>query len=112
MTNESPVAELTAQTAILKDLVAYQQGAVISRNLLKEKTGFATLFAFDQGEGLSEHSAPFDALVYLIEGKAEITISGKPLQVSAGQTVVMPADEPHALQALERFKMLLVGIKP
>ena len=112
MINESSSNELMAQTAILKDLVDYQRGAIISRNLLKETSGFATLFAFDKGEGLSEHSAPFDALVCLIEGEAEITISGEPLQISAGQTVVMPADEPHALQALEPFKMLLIGIKP
>ena len=108
----SEVDELKAQTAILKDLVAYQEGAIISRNLLGGKTGFATLFAFDQGEGLSEHSAPFDALVYAIEGEVEITISGQPLRLGAGQTIVMPADEPHALRALECFKMLLVGIKP
>lgn len=95
----------------LGDLVAYQEGSVVSRTIIAKKTGTATIFAFAKGQGLSEHTAPFDALVYLLDGESEITISGKPIQARAGEMVIMPANEPHALKAIKQFKMLLVMIK-
>jgi quercetin dioxygenase-like cupin family protein len=95
----------------LVDLVNYQEGTVVSRTVIKKKTGTVTLFAFDKGEGLSEHTAPFDALVCILDGKAEITISGESVTVESGEMIVMPANKIHALKALERFKMLLVMIK-
>jgi quercetin dioxygenase-like cupin family protein len=95
----------------LSELVAYQDGSIVSKEIIKKESGTVTLFAFDQGQGLSEHTAPFDALVYVLDGKAEITISGTPFKVNAGELLIMPANEPHALKAIERFKMLLVMIK-
>jgi quercetin dioxygenase-like cupin family protein len=83
----------------------------VSRTLVSEKAGTVTLFAFDEGEGLSEHTAPFDALVQLLEGEAEVVISGKPLRLKQGEMVIMPANEPHALKAITRFKMLLIMIR-
>ncbi len=93
------------------DLVQYQTDSVVSRTLLDRKTGTVTLFAFDKGQGLSEHTAPFDALVYVLDGEVEISISGKPLRLRAGEMVIMPANEPHALRAVEKFKMLLAMIR-
>ncbi len=95
----------------LSDAVDYQPGSIVSKEILKKQAGSMTLFAFDQGQGLSEHTAPFDAMVHLLDGQAEITIEGKPFQISAGQVLVMPADKPHALAATERFKMLLTMIR-
>jgi len=95
----------------LVGLVNYQEGTVVSRTVIKKKTGTVTLFAFDKGEGLSEHTAPFDALVCILDGKAEITISGESVTVENGEMIVMPANKTHALKALERFKMLVVMIK-
>lgn len=95
----------------LEELVDYGKGAVVSRTLVQTDTGTVTLFAFDEGQGLSEHSAPFDALVQVLEGNVEITIGGKMVPVSAGQTLLMPADIPHALHAPERYKMLLTMIR-
>jgi len=95
----------------LASLVDYQDGSVVSKELIKKEKGTVTLFAFDKGQGLSEHTAPFDALVYIIEGKAEISISGKAHSLAAGETIIMPANKPHFLKAIERFKMLLVMIK-
>ena len=97
--------------SLLADLVQYQAGAVVSRTVLKRPSGTVTAFAFDEGEGLSEHTAAFDALVILIEGAAEITVAGQPQRVAAGQVVRLPAGLPHALKALARFKMLLVMIR-
>lgn len=93
------------------DLVAYQADAVVSREIVKKKTGSVTAFAFDKGQGLSEHTAPFDALVHVLDGVAEITIGGKPRRVAQGELILMPANVPHALKAVERFKMLLVMIR-
>jgi len=93
------------------DLVALQPGAVVSRTLLKKTAGTVTAFAFDAGEGLSEHTAPFDALVYLLDGAAEVTVSGRSFHLREGEMVIMPANEPHALKATGNFKMLLVMIK-
>jgi quercetin dioxygenase-like cupin family protein len=106
------VAEkLIGQQANTIDLLDYQEGSIVSRTLIDKKAGTVTLFAFDEGQGLSEHTAPFDALVHIIDGEAEITISGKTLQVKGGEMVVMPANEPHALRALKRFKMILIMIR-
>lgn len=95
----------------LIEMVNYQDGAVVSRTLLSRPTGTVTLFSFDRGQGLSEHTAPFDALATILEGSAEITISGRPLTLKGGEAVIMPAGEPHALKALEKFKMMLVMVR-
>ncbi|HXX99571.1 MAG TPA: cupin domain-containing protein [Candidatus Limnocylindrales bacterium] len=89
----------------------YQQGAVVSRTLIKRQTGTVTAFAFDAGQGLSEHTAAFDALVQMIEGSAEITVSGTPFRIEGGQAILLPANQPHGLTALTRFKMLLTMIR-
>jgi quercetin dioxygenase-like cupin family protein len=94
----------------LVDLVAYQTGSVVSRTIIDKKTGMVTLFSFDEGQGLSEHTAPFDALVCLLDGEAEISISGKPFRLRGGEMIIMPAGRPHALKAAKRFKMLLTMI--
>jgi quercetin dioxygenase-like cupin family protein len=104
-----PQAKFTDGRAL--DLVAYQPGAVVSREIVKKKTGSVTAFAFDDGQGLSEHTAPFDALVHVLEGVAEVTLGGAPHRVGAGEMIVMPAGVPHALRAVERFKMLLVMVR-
>ncbi len=108
MANEN---SLISQAHNLSGLVNYQEGTVVSRTIIKKETGTITLFAFDKGEGLSEHTAPFDALVYIVEGEAEIIISGKSNIAKSGEMIIMPAGEPHALKAKEKFKMLLVMIK-
>ena len=95
----------------LVDLADYQEGSVVSRTRIDKKTGTVTFFAFAEGQGLSEHTAPFDALVYLIEGEAEIVISGKPIRVKGGEMVIMPANQPHALRATRDFKMILTMIR-
>jgi len=95
----------------LKDMASYQEHSVVSREIIRKPAGTITVFAFDQGEGLSEHTAPFDAVVYILEGEAEIRIDGKPHIVKAGEMIIMPASKPHALKALTRYKMLLVMIK-
>ena len=95
----------------LSGLLNYQDGSVVSRTVIQKEVGTVTLFAFDKGEGLSEHTAPFDALVYIVDGEAEVIISGKPHAVKAGEFIIMPADEPHALRAVTRYKMLLVMIR-
>jgi len=105
--SEIPIAEVIR----LIDLVNYQEGSVVSRTILKRTTATVTLFAFDEGQGLSEHTAAFDALVLLLEGEAEITVAGKLLRTIAGETVLMPANQPHSLKALGRFKMLLTMIR-
>lgn len=95
----------------LNALTAYQDGSVVSRTLLDRKIGTITLFAFDAGQGLSEHTAPFDAFVQIFDGVAEITINGVSHRVSAGEVIIMPANLPHSLKAVERFKMMLVMIR-
>lgn len=99
------------QAVSLVDQIAYQEGSVVSRTLIDKTSGTLTLFAFDEGQGLSEHKAPFDALVYIMDGEAEITISGKAQSVKKGEVIFMPANEPHALRGTQRFKMMLVMIK-
>jgi quercetin dioxygenase-like cupin family protein len=100
-----------AQVAPIMTHVAYQEGAVVSREIIKKPTGSVTLFAFDEGQGLSEHTAPFDALAQIVDGVAEITIAGRPHQVRSGEVILMPAGQPHALRAIERFKMILTMIR-
>jgi quercetin dioxygenase-like cupin family protein len=100
-----------AEVARLTDMVSYQEGAVVSRTLLKRTTGTITLFAFDEGQGLSEHTTPFDAMAQVLEGEAEIAVSGKPLLTAAGEAILLPANQPHALKAVSRFKMLLTMIR-
>ena len=95
----------------LMDLVNYQDGAVVSREIIRKNTGTVTLFAFSKGQGLSEHTAPFDAFVYIVEGEVEILISGSTHYLNQAKFVILPANEPHALRALSNFKMLLVMIK-
>jgi len=102
---------LIGQAVKLIGLIDYQEGSVVSRTLIDKKTGTVTLFAFDEGQGLSEHTAPFDALVCVIKGEAEITISGNPLCVREGEMVIMPANKPHALKAVKKFKMILTMIR-
>jgi quercetin dioxygenase-like cupin family protein len=95
----------------LSELVAYQDGSVVSRTLVKKSAGSVTLFAFDKDQGLSEHSAPFDAMVCILAGQAEITLAGQATVVKEGGMLIMPANVPHALKAPERFKMMLVMIR-
>jgi quercetin dioxygenase-like cupin family protein len=95
----------------MAELVAYQEGSVVSRQITKAEAGNVTLFAFDRDQELSEHTAPFDALVHVLEGEAEVRISGKPFHLTTGDAIIMPADAPHALKALQRFKMLLTMIR-
>jgi len=95
----------------LNEMLDYQEGSVVSRTLINKDEGTVTLFSFDKGEGLSEHTTPFDALVYIFDGKAKITISKKDYILEKGQMILMPANEPHALKALEKYKMMLIMIK-
>lgn len=94
-----------------KDLVAYDKGAVVSRTIIEKKTGTVTIFSFDKGQGLSEHTAPFDAMVEILDGEAEITIAGRPNKVKAGEFIIMPANKSHALRAVKKFKMALIMIR-
>jgi len=103
--------ELKAHASNLSSLINYQEGSVVSRTLIEKKTGTVTLFAFDINQGLSEHTAPYDAMVHVLDGEVEITISGKPITLKQGEITIMPANEPHALAAKTKFKMLLVMIK-
>jgi len=103
--------KLTGQALKLIDLVDYQAGSVVSKQIIQKETGNVTCFAFDEGQGLSEHTAPFDAVVYIIDGEAEVTIDHKPVMVVVGDMIIMPANKTHALKATKRFKMILVMIK-
>lgn len=103
--------KLDATVLQLIDLVQYQPGAVVSRTLINQKTGTVTLFAFDAGQELSEHTAPYDALVQVLDGAARVTIAGQPFDLKAGDLIIMPAHQPHALSAATPFKMLLTMIR-
>ncbi len=103
--------DLTEKVLCAAGLVDYQEGSVVSREILKKGTGTVTVFAFDAGQGLSEHTAPFDAMVHVLDGEAEITIAGTARTVSAGDIIIMPANKPHALSAVQRFKMMLIMIR-
>jgi len=100
-----------SQILQLAELAAYQEGAVVSRQITKAEAGNVTLFAFDAGQELSEHTAPYDALVHILDGEAEVHLAGVPYSLKAGEAIVMPANIPHALKALTRFKMLLTMVK-
>ena len=100
-----------AQAFPLLGLVNYQEGSVVSRVIVKRDKGNVTVFAFDEGQGLSEHTSPFDALVQAIEGEAEVTVAGKPIALRAGEVVLLPAEKPHAVKATARFKMVLTMIR-
>ncbi len=103
--------EPNAQVLHLTELAAYQAGAVVSRTLINQKAGTVTLFAFDAGQELSEHTAPYDALAQVIDGEARITIAGQPFELKAGDLIIMPANQPHAVYAVTPFKMLLTMIR-
>ncbi|HET6477466.1 MAG TPA: cupin domain-containing protein [Dehalococcoidales bacterium] len=108
---ETDTSTLVEHVLKMADLIEYQEGSVVSRTVIDQKTGTLTLFAFAAGQGLSEHTAPFDALVYLLDGEAEITIAGQRHRLSEKDMIIMPANKPHALKAIENFKMLLVMIR-
>lgn len=109
--NQKDTDALLGQVVKPVDLIGYQEGSVVSRTIIDKGIGTLTLFAFDKGQGLSEHTAPFDALVHVIDGEAEVTISGKSLNLIEGEMVIMPANQPHALRAINKFKMMLIMIK-
>lgn len=101
-----------AETIInISDLISYQESSIVSREIVKKPTGNITVFAFDKGQGLSEHSAPFDALVHIIDGSAEVKILGEIYTINQGQMIILPANKPHELKAVEKFKMILTMIK-
>ena len=102
---------MTEKAFKMTDLVTYQDGAVVSKEIIRKPTGTVTLFAFDRDQGLSEHTAPFDALVQVLEGEVEITISGQRFRLQEDDMILMPAGQPHALRALKRFKMILTMIR-
>ena len=108
---KNSVAVVMSKAVEMAGLVDYQPGSVVSRTVIAKKTGTVTVFAFDKGQGLSTHSAPFDALVYIVDGEAKITISDKPQKVKEGELIIMPANKPHALKAVKPFKMVLVMVK-
>ncbi len=103
--------ELIGKVLVTNDLLNYQDGTVASRMIVFKKTGTITLFAFDEGEGLSEHSAPFDAILTVTDGTAEVSIAGNPFTVRTGEMIILPANIPHAVQAKQRFKMTLTMIR-
>jgi quercetin dioxygenase-like cupin family protein len=103
--------EFIAKASNLEGLIDYQEGSVVSRTLIDKKAGTVTLFAFDEKQGLSEHTAPYNAMVYVLDGEVEITISGNPITLKQGEMTIMPANHPHALAAKTKFKMLLTMIK-
>jgi len=105
------IKKITNQILDLSDLIDYQDGSVVSRTIIKKPSGTIILFAFDETQGLSEHTAPFDAFVYILDGEAQIKISKEKFNLKENQTIIMPANKPHALKALKRFKMLLVMIR-
>jgi quercetin dioxygenase-like cupin family protein len=103
--------ELNSQVLVVENLVDYQEKTIVSRMIVEKSTGNVSVFAFDKGQALSEHTSPFDAMVQVLDGKAEFTIAGEPYPVAAGEMLVMPANIPHAVTAVERFKMLLTMIR-
>ena len=109
--SKKETSKLVANATNLASLIDYQEGSVVSRTIIDKKAGTITLFAFDQNQGLSEHTAPYEAIVYAIEGEVDITISGKPITLKQGELTIMPANKPHALNAKTKLKMLLTMIK-
>jgi quercetin dioxygenase-like cupin family protein len=108
---ENKTETVSGKPVMLADMIDYQEGSVVSRTIVDKEAGTVTLFAFDEGQGLSEHTAPFDALVYSLDGEVEVTISGEAVQLKKGEMVIMPANKPHALKATKRFKMVLTMIR-
>ena len=102
---------LVGKVMVTKDLVAYQDGAVVSRTLINKGVGTVTVFSFDKGQGLSEHTAPYDAMVEVLDGEVEVTISGQTQMLKAGEMIIMPANQPHALHGVQAFKMMLIMIR-
>jgi quercetin dioxygenase-like cupin family protein len=112
MSDQEPIiSSLLGKALDVAGLVDYQEGAVVSKIVLKKEIGNVTLFAFDQGQGLSEHTAPFEALVFVVDGEADVTIANTKNKVKNGEMIIMPANKSHALHAAERFKMMLVMMK-
>jgi quercetin dioxygenase-like cupin family protein len=109
--NENSTKKLAAQAVNLNGMIEYQAGSVVSRTIIDRKAGTVTLFAFDESQRLSEHTAPYDALVYILDGEADIVISGNPIRLEKGELTIMPANEPHSLSAATKFKMLLTMIR-
>jgi quercetin dioxygenase-like cupin family protein len=107
----NPAGDIIGKAVTLSSLVEYQTGAIVSREVLRKQTGTVTVFAFDEGQALSEHTAPFDALICALEGEADIFIEGKPHRTVPGQMIIMPANKPHAVKPVGRFKMMLVMIR-
>jgi quercetin dioxygenase-like cupin family protein len=103
--------QLGSRASNLENLISYQDGSVVSRTIIDKKSGTITLFAFDENQGLSEHTAPYDAVVYVLDGEVDMTISGTVFRLNKGEITIMPANEPHALSAKTKFKMLLTMIK-
>jgi len=108
---ESSSGSLAAKPARLSGLVEYQDGSIVSRTIIDKEAGTVTLFAFDEGQGLSEHTAPFDALVLILDGEAEVTVSQQPHRLTQGEMIIMPAGQPHSVKALKKFKMMLTMIR-
>jgi len=112
MNNETePDENALVKKENLEALIAYQKDSVVSKTIIGKKTGTVTLFAFDKGQGLSEHTAPYDAMVYMVDGEAEVTVLGKEILLKKGDSIILPANKPHSLKALSEFKMLLIMIK-
>jgi quercetin dioxygenase-like cupin family protein len=109
--NKEQKSFAVAQVAKSVDLADYQEDSVVSRTIIDRKAGTVTFFAFDEGQGLSEHTAPYDALIYLLDGEAQIVISGKATRVEEGEMILIPAKKPHALRAVKKFKMILTMIR-
>ena len=109
--NRGSESKLAADANILSGLVDYQENSVVSRTLIDKKAGTVTLFAFDANQGLSEHTAPFDALLFIFDGEAEVTISGKTIQLKSGMVTLLPVGKSHSVRALSRFKMMLIMIR-
>jgi len=111
MSEDPRTSKVVAEPLKLKELVTYQSGAIVSRTLVSERNGTVTAFAFDEGQGLSEHTAPYDAMVIALEGEANIKISSKGFHLKEGEMIVMPANKPHSVEATTRFKMILIMIR-
>ena len=110
-TTSKPNGQFGTEAAAAAELVNYQDGSIVSREIVKKPTGTVTIFAFDEGQGMTEHTSPFDAIAHVLDGEAEISIAGKPHHVHSGEMILMPAQQPHALKALKRFKMILMMIR-
>lgn len=102
---------LSAKVVVLKELIDYQEASIVSRALVDKKKGTVTLFAFDENQGLSEHTAPYDALIFIVEGETEVAIQNKPYRLKEGELIIIPANKPHTLKAISKFKMLLIMIR-